>query len=135
MTGSEAIPCVGAVVFDDSGRLLLIRRANPPAQGTWSLPGGRVEPGESSEDAVVRELHEETGLSGILVREVGSVERAAPGGGTYVIRDFLLSVPGSPAPLAGDDASDAGWFSPTEVRALSTSPDLVEVLTGWGLLV
>ena len=82
----------------------------------------------------MRELHEETGLSGILVREVGSVERAAPGGGTYVIRDFLLSVPGSPAPLAGDDASDAGWFSPTEVRALSTSPDLVEVLTGWGLL-
>ena len=75
MTGSEAIPCVGAVVFDDSGRLLLIRRANPPAQGTWSLPGGRVEPGESSEDAVVRELHEETGLSGILVREVGSARR------------------------------------------------------------
>jgi 8-oxo-dGTP diphosphatase len=134
VTGSEAIPCVGAVVFDDTGRLLLIRRANPPAKDTWSLPGGRVEPGESSEHAVVRELHEETGLTGILVKEVGSVERAAPGGGTYMIRDFLLSVPGSPAPLAGDDASEAGWFTVPEVRALHTSPDLVEVLNGWGLL-
>jgi 8-oxo-dGTP diphosphatase len=134
VTGSEAIPCVGAVVFDDTGRLLLIRRANPPAKGTWSLPGGRVEPGESSEHAVVRELSEETGLTGILVKEVGSVERAAPGGGTYMIRDFLLSVPGSPAPLAGDDASEAGWFTAAEVRALHTSPDLVEVLMGWGVL-
>ena len=134
MTGSEEIPCVGAIVFDDAGRLLLIRRANPPAQGSWSLPCGRVEPGESSEDAVVRELLEETGLSGTIEREVGSVERDAPGGGIYLIRDFVLSVSGSPTPLAGDDAAEAGWFTPSEVRALNTSPDLVEVLAEWGLL-
>ena len=42
------IACVGAVAFDDSGRLLLVKRANPPAQGLWSIPGGRVEPGESA---------------------------------------------------------------------------------------
>ena len=134
MTGSEEITCAGAIVFDDAGRLLLIRRANPPAQGSWSLPGGRVEPGESSEDAVVRELLEETGLSGTIEREVGSVERDAPGGGIYLIRYFVLSVSGSPTPLAGDDAAEAGWFTPSEVRALNTSPDLVEVLAEWGLL-
>ncbi|MDP1875942.1 MAG: NUDIX domain-containing protein [Actinomycetota bacterium] len=134
MTPARQIPCVGAVVLDGDGRLLLVRRANPPAQGLWSIPGGRVEEGESAEAAVVRELREETGLAGSVVREVGTVERDAPGGGVYVIRDFLLAVTGSPAPLAGDDASDAAWFTGNEVRALDTSPDLVDVLTGWGIL-
>ena len=128
------IPCVGAIVVDDGGRLLLIRRANPPAQGTWSVPGGRVEPGETDEDAVVRELLEETGLRGMVEREVGAIERAAPGGGTYVIRDFQLSVDGAGEPTAGDDAAEAAWFTPAQVRALETSPGLVEVLTGWGIL-
>jgi len=54
--GRREVPCVGAVVFDDDGRLLLIRRGNPPAQGQWSLPGGRVEPGEQAVVAVLREL-------------------------------------------------------------------------------
>ena len=128
------IPCVGAIVVDDGGRLLLIRRANPPAQGTWSVPGGRVEPGETDEDAVVRELLEETGVRGMVEREVGAIERAAPGGGTYVIRDFQLSVDGAGEPTAGDDAAEAAWFTPAQVRALETSPGLVEVLTGWGIL-
>jgi ADP-ribose pyrophosphatase YjhB (NUDIX family) len=55
------IPCVGAVVFDDTNRLLLVKRANPPAQGMWSLPGGRLESGETAEQGVVREVCEETG--------------------------------------------------------------------------
>jgi len=62
--GRELVPCVGAIAFDADGRLLLIRRANPPAQGQWSLPGGRVEPGEDWRDAVLRELEEETGRAG-----------------------------------------------------------------------
>ena len=114
--------------------LLLVRRANPPAQGLWSIPGGRVEPGESAQDAVLRELLEETGLRGVIEREVGTVERAAPSGGTYVIRDFLVRVDGTPRPVAGDDASEAGWFTEDEVRALDTSPGLVATLTEWGLL-
>ncbi|MHB1067920.1 MAG: NUDIX hydrolase [Candidatus Nanopelagicales bacterium] len=131
---ARQIPCVGAVVLDDDGRLLLVRRANPPAQGQWSVPGGRVELGESAEAAVVRELREETGLEGSVVREVGTVLRDAPGGWVYVIRDFLLAVEGAPRPTAGDDASEAAWFAEAEVRALDTSPGLVDVLTGWGLL-
>jgi mutator protein MutT len=57
------VPCVGAVVHDEAGRLLLVRRGHPPNAGTWSLPGGRVEPGETLEQAVVREVREETGVA------------------------------------------------------------------------
>ena len=56
------MPCVGAVVTDRDARLLLIRRGHDPGAGLWSLPGGHVEPGETDEAAVVREVAEETGL-------------------------------------------------------------------------
>ena len=128
------IPCAGAIVVDRAGRVLLVLRANPPAQGRWSIPGGRIEAGERAEEAAVRELREETGLRGEVVRDVGTVERPAPAGGTYVIRDFLLRVEGDPMPVAGDDAADAGWFTGAEVRALETSPGLGEALIGWGIL-
>ena len=127
------IPCVGAVVRDGA-RILLVRRANPPAQGLWSIPGGRVEAGEAHEDAVVRELREETGYVGRVVREVGTVYRDAPAGGVYEIRDFLLEVDASDGPAAGDDASDARWFAPQELVDLPTSAGLVETLREWGCL-
>lgn len=129
------IPCVGAVVFDDAGRLLLIKRGNPPAQGQWSLPGGRVEPGERREDAVVRELGEETGLAGVVQRHVGAIRRDAPSGGVYVIDDFLLTVADSTPLRAGDDALAAAWFTRRELDELDTSAGLVEVLTEWGVLL
>ncbi len=128
------IACVGAVVRDTAGRFLLVRRANPPAQGTWSIPGGRVEPDETDEAAVVRELAEETGLTGIVQREVGTVRRDAPGGGVYVIRDFLVIVDDQAQPRAGDDAADARWFTTRDLHAAETSPGLAEALIHWGLL-
>ncbi len=134
MTERREVPCVGAIVFDDDGRILLIRRGNPPAQGQWSLPGGRVEPGEDSQDAVLRELQEETGLSGRVDRLVGEVRRGAPDGSIYVIHDYLLEVDGDCEPHAGDDALDACWFTVDEVERLDTSAGLVEALRGWDLL-
>jgi 8-oxo-dGTP diphosphatase len=128
------IPCVGAVVRDTAGRLLLVRRANPPAQGRWSIPGGRVEAGESHETAVIRELEEETGITGRVVREVGTIRRDAPSGGVYVIRDFLVEVDEESTPSAGDDAADARWFSDGELDGLETSDGLVETLVHWGLI-
>ena len=53
---------MGAIITDDAGRLLLIQRGHEPEEGRWSLPGGRVRPGESDPEAVAREVREETGL-------------------------------------------------------------------------
>ena len=128
------IPCIGAIVFDEQGRLLLVQRANPPAQGKWSLPGGRLEPGETSESGVVREVREETGLDVTVIREVGTIQRDAPSGDTYVIRDFLCALSADATPVANDDASDAGFFTLTEVLDLPTSEGLLEALRDWDLI-
>lgn len=128
------IPCVGAVVFDARGRLLLVKRANPPAQGRWSLPGGRLEPGEQASQGAVREVLEETGLTVSVEREVGTVTRAAPTGDTYVIRDFLCELHGDARVVAADDAADARFFELPEVHRIPTSEGLLEALEDWGLL-
>jgi len=130
------IDCVGGIVVDDDGRLLLVLRGHEPARGRWSVPGGRVEAGESDAEATAREVLEETALEVRVGRLAGSVERDAPRGGVYVIRDYLcrLEAAGSTVVRAGDDADDAAWFTPSEVRALDTSPGLVEALEEWGVL-
>jgi 8-oxo-dGTP diphosphatase len=126
------IPCVGAVCIND-GTLLLIQRGQPPAQGMWSLPGGRVEPGESAVDAVVREVREETGLDVRVIREVGTVVRDAPGGNRYVIEDFLVAMTRDSEPRAGDDASDVGFFDADAMAQLPLTTGLLTALADWGV--
>jgi 8-oxo-dGTP diphosphatase len=125
VTDGEPIPCVGAVLADDEGRLLLIRRANEPGRGLWSLPGGRVEPGETDEQAVVREVAEETGLTVIVGRLAGRVRI-----GRYDVADYVCTVVGG-IPVAASDATDLAWVDP---RTVPTTPDLVDILVGWGVL-
>ena len=133
MREPRRVPCVGAVVRDERHRLLLVLRRRPPAEGTWSLPGGRVEPGESTAEACRREVAEETGLVVEVGPLVGTVERAGPDGATYMIRDHACAVL-SGRLRAGDDAAGAGWFTAEEVRRADTSPGLVETLTSWEVL-
>ena len=82
--------CVGAIALDDD-RLLLIRRGHGPAAGEWSIPGGRVEAGETLAEAVVRELVEETGIEGVCDQLVGWAERIGPDH-HFVILDFSVTV-------------------------------------------
>jgi len=127
------VRCVGAIVRDDRGRLLMVRRGHEPSMGTWSVPGGRVEPGESDADAVVREVREETGLEVRPGGLVGHVERPGPGGVVYDIYDYAAHVL-SGRLSAGTDAADARWVSGEELPALECSPGLVEELHSWGVL-
>ncbi|GAA3424892.1 NUDIX hydrolase [Streptosporangium sandarakinum] len=127
------VNCVGAIILDASGRLLLVRRGRPPGEGLWSVPGGRVEPGESDAEAVAREVLEETGLTVAVGRLAGSVDRPGPGGVVYGIRDYLAEVRGGTL-AAGDDAADAGWFSPGELARLPLTTGLLAALTEWSVI-
>ena len=119
--------CVGAVVVED-GRLLLIRRGHGPAQGEWSVPGGRVEAGELLAEAVVRELAEETGLEGVCGELIGWVERLG-GDHHFVILDFAVTLLEPEAePVAGDDAEEAAWVPLHEVADFQLVEGLAEFL-------
>jgi ADP-ribose pyrophosphatase YjhB (NUDIX family) len=127
------IPCVGAIITDAAGRLLLIKRGHEPGKGLWSIPGGRVEPGETDEQAVIREVREETGLVVQPGRLIGAVRRPAPAGAMLDIRDYAATVTGGTL-AAGDDADDARWAWPAELAGLSLTDGLAEALTDWGVL-
>jgi 8-oxo-dGTP diphosphatase len=135
MTDSRAqnIRCVGAVVFDDAGRVLLVRRTNEPGRGRWSVPGGRVEAGETDHHAVIREVTEETGLEVEITRRVGGVQRCAPGGAVFDIHDYLCRATGGTL-RAGDDADDARWCDRETLASLPIVDGLVEALTDWDCL-
>jgi 8-oxo-dGTP diphosphatase len=127
------IPCVGAIVKDERGRLLLIKRGHEPGAGLWSLPGGRIEPGETDAEALVREMHEETGLIVEPGPLVGQVQRPGLNGSVIDIRDYAATIAGGTL-RAGDDAADARWVEVTDLGSLPTTDGLIEALTDWGVL-
>ncbi len=108
---------VGAVVFRGD-EVLLVKRGKPPFQGHWSIPGGGLEFGERLEDAVRREVMEETGLE-IAVRGLIGVFEAMPadvGQLTHTVMIDYYAEWVSGEPVAADDAADAGFFSFDEAR-------------------
>ena len=129
----SVVPCVGAVVTDEQGRLLMIQRGHDPGAGLWSIPGGRIEPGETDAQALVREMLEETNLQVKVGRLIGSVQRQGPGGLVIDIRDYAATVTGGTL-RAGDDAADARWVTAAELARMEVTEGLIEALTEWGVL-
>ncbi|MGH9187118.1 MAG: NUDIX hydrolase [Acidimicrobiales bacterium] len=125
--------CVGAVAVDD-GRILLVQRGHGPSAGEWSVPGGRVERGETLAQAVVRELDEETGLEAVCGELIGWVERIGDDH-HFVILDFSVTVFDPRDPEAGDDALDAEWVPLVDVAERRLVAGLAEFLHEHGILV
>jgi 8-oxo-dGTP diphosphatase len=100
--------------------------------GLWSIPGGRIEPGENDEEAVVREIREETGLEVTCGPLIGAVDR--PG---LVIRDYRAFVTGGTL-TAGDDADAVRWATAAEAEALDAAGELTSgllaTLRAWSVL-
>ena len=106
---SAPVAAVGVICLRGD-QVLLIRRGTPPRLGEWSLPGGRVEPGETLRDAALRELVEETGVEAELGPLVDVVDGIFPESGRhYVLVDFAARWK-SGEPVAGDDAADARFW-------------------------
>lgn len=111
------VPCVGVVCLRGE-EVLLIRRGRPPRKGEWSLPGGRIEPGERAVDAALRELREETGVEAEITGLVDVVDGLFPEAGRhYVLIDYAARWL-SGEPVAGDDAEEARFAPLAEAEAL-----------------
>ncbi len=104
---------IGGIVFDQSQRVLLVKRGNPPAMDKWHVPGGKLQPGESMADACAREVEEETGVGPVDIGPIVAVVERRLEGFHYVIIDFLATLrdgqPGEPRPA--DDAAAAAWIA------------------------
>jgi len=123
---------VGAIVIKD-GRVLLVKRSQPPSKGLWAIPGGRVELGETLKEAAEREIVEETGLTiraGDPVYTFDVIERDDAGRIRfhYVIVDLMADyLSGKLNP--SDDASEARWVTPEELEGLPMNETTRKVLT------
>lgn len=113
---------IAGIVFDDAGRVLVIQRGRPPGEGLWTVPGGRLEPGELRTAGVEREVREETGLDVTCGALVEIVLRPP-----YEIHDHLAVVRGGTL-RAGDDARDARFVTDDELAALPVTDGLAPVI-------
>lgn len=122
---------VGAVIVRD-GKALIVKRAHEPRKGEWSLPGGHLDLGESLEDAVRREVKEETGLDvtlGPVIETFDRVHRDADGRVRYhfVIIDYICWSDAGEA-VAGSDAEAVAWVTADEIERYGINPHAAEVL-------
>ena len=131
MTGRPEV-CVGAVAVAGD-RLLLVRRGSEPGRGLWSVPGGRVEAGESLVDAVERELAEETGVVARCGPLLGVAERR-DGDHHFVILDYLVEVAEAVPLVPGTDADEAAWVPLGEVTERPLVTGLAGFLAANGVL-
>jgi ADP-ribose pyrophosphatase YjhB (NUDIX family) len=122
---------VGAVVLHED-RVLLVRRGGRPSPGKWSLPGGLVELGETTAEAVCREIAEECGCDIRLVGICGVIDRVVRDAEGrvryhYVLVDYL-AYPASASIVAGSDAADACWYPIDRIDELDVTEGLLDMI-------
>ena len=122
---------MGAIIVLDR-RVLLVRRANPPLQGEWSIPGGLVETGETTKEAIVREVREETGLTVETIRLIEVFERILRDKNArvqyhFVLIDYLCRVISGEA-HAASDVAELRWASLVELSSLGVASETCVVI-------
>ena len=122
---------VGAIIVQ-ADRVLLVRRAHPPLQGEWSIPGGLVETGETTKEAVIREVREETGLEIEPVRLVEVFERILRDQDSrvqyhFVVIDYLCRIVSGEA-CPGTDVSEIRWVPLEKLQELEITPETRDVI-------
>ena len=128
-----ADPILGAsVVIVADGAILLVQRGHEPQLGRWSVPGGRVEPGETLRQTAAREAYEETGLEVRIGAELWNLT-IPDGDRSFEVHDFAATVTGGSL-RAGDDAADVRWIPLDELDLLPLTEDLLGYLTRGGIL-
>ncbi|WP_194793101.1 NUDIX hydrolase [Raineyella fluvialis] len=128
----RTIPAAGVIIVNERRQILLVQRGHEPQRGRWTVPGGRIERGESPAQAAVREAFEETGLRVRIQREVLNVRLPTGDGREFDVHDFLAAVVGGEL-VAGDDADDVRWVSRDEVSSLELTENLLDYLEEAGL--
>ena len=122
------VPASCIVVPNNKGNVLLVKRSVEPKKGYWCLPGGFMELGENPDQSALRELEEETGLSGRIDMLLGITSNVSPVYFTvlmmgYLVKDYTGTL------KAGDDAADAAWFHPEELPEIAFESHLKFIRT------
>jgi 8-oxo-dGTP diphosphatase len=120
-----------SVIVRHEGRLLLVKRSNPPAQDLFAFPGGRGEDGETPEKTALRELHEETGLSGKNPRLFATYmlypDADGPEEHHFALSVFLVDIEGDATIAeASTDAKELGWYTPQDILTLPAPPSVID---------
>jgi 8-oxo-dGTP diphosphatase len=123
---------VSAAIFRE-GKVLIVRRARPPAHGLYTLPGGGVELGETLEEAIIREVREETALEIVPVALAGYRQAIARDDAGRIERHFVI-LPFAARWIAGEislneELAEAHWLAPPELAGLTTTEGLAQIVT------
>lgn len=131
-TDSETIPmpeAASSAILIRDGRILMIRRRNPPSYDMYAFPGGRAEPGETPAETALREFLEETGIRAHSPREFAFYDlRSENPGRHFHLTVFLVEADVSEIAEAADDAADAGWYTPAEIRLLNAPESVIDCI-------
>lgn len=128
----DLVPAAGVIIINEQDQILLVQRGHAPQQGRWTIPGGKLEPGETPQEAAIREGFEETGLHLRIIREALHVQLPTADGRKFDVHDFVATVVGGTL-RHGDDALDARWFSHDELDSVELTKGLLDYLREAGI--